>query len=211
MTTYTDPGAIADVVGTSGRIEATWGNAINSRVVHRFASTAARDAAITAPTEGVLCYVTVDNLYYHYDGAAWNPIGPWGAWTTYNIGTGVVQGGVVTFTQTYSAWIRHGRMVTWSWDLSVTGGAGLTNQPIRIVFPFAPVAANCGYGTGEVFNNSGSAFHPCLTNVSDTTAVQYRDATQTTAVALGQTGSSFNEALASGDVLRGTITYEAAS
>lgn len=71
MTTYTDPGAIADVVGTTGRIEANWGNAIRARVVNRFSTTADRDSAISSPTEGMLCVVTGDNAEYLYSGSAW--------------------------------------------------------------------------------------------------------------------------------------------
>lgn len=36
-----------------------------------FASATARDAAITAPTEGMYCYLKDTNVTYYYDGATW--------------------------------------------------------------------------------------------------------------------------------------------
>lgn len=58
MTTYADPGAIADVVALVGRVEATWGNAMRDRVVQRFVDTTTRDAAIPSPHVGQLCVIT---------------------------------------------------------------------------------------------------------------------------------------------------------
>lgn len=49
---------------------------IQEQVIPQFASTAARDSAITAPVEGMVCVVTgsVDR-FYTYTGAAWEPSG----------------------------------------------------------------------------------------------------------------------------------------
>jgi len=71
VTTYPDPGHIADVVGTSGSTEATWANAVRDRMVHRFASLAARAAAIPSPKEGMACYVTDQDAYYFFNGVRW--------------------------------------------------------------------------------------------------------------------------------------------
>lgn len=62
MTTYANPGPIADVVATSGRVESTWGNAMRDRIVNSFASTASRDTFYASVNGGVIkegqfCYV----------------------------------------------------------------------------------------------------------------------------------------------------------
>jgi hypothetical protein len=62
-------GAVPDVV-TNTLIASDWGNAIGAasrgRVVHRFNTLAERDASITAPITGMLCYVLATDLFYGY-------------------------------------------------------------------------------------------------------------------------------------------------
>lgn len=84
MTTYAFPGYVADVNALTGRIEATWGNAIRDRTLQIFASTALRDAAIPSPSVGQTCIITAGSAAgeYVYSGATvgwtqpWNQ--PWG-------------------------------------------------------------------------------------------------------------------------------------
>lgn len=69
---------------------------LQDQVVSTFATTAARDAAITSPSEGMIAYSKADDAYYIYSGSAWIPydIG-WVAWTPTI--TGLTQGtGAVT-------------------------------------------------------------------------------------------------------------------
>ena len=50
--------------------------------VMTFASTTARDAAITSPSEGMFAYSTADDEFYVYSGTAWIPYDiAWVAWT----------------------------------------------------------------------------------------------------------------------------------
>lgn len=44
---------------------------VRDQVVSQFASTTARDAAITSPVEGMVCAITGDDRVYVYDGSAW--------------------------------------------------------------------------------------------------------------------------------------------
>ena len=46
-------------------------NALAEQAVSRFADAAARDAAITSPTEGQFCYLTGTNALQCYNGSAW--------------------------------------------------------------------------------------------------------------------------------------------
>lgn len=56
-----------DVVGDlSGAV-----NYMEARLIMRFSSTGARDAAITSPASGMVCYITGDNRFYYYEGSAW--------------------------------------------------------------------------------------------------------------------------------------------
>lgn len=58
-----------------------------------FASAAARDAAITAPTEGMYCYLKDTNVTYYYDGAAWVASGATGDIEGVTAGVGISGGG----------------------------------------------------------------------------------------------------------------------
>lgn len=49
---------------------------LRDQAVTPFASTSARDSAITSPVEGMVCVVTGEDRLYIYDGAAWQR-GPW--------------------------------------------------------------------------------------------------------------------------------------
>ena len=67
-------GSVPDVV-TATVIASDWGNAIGSasrgRAVQRFNSPAERDASITAPVAGMVCYVLSTNQFYGYRAGAW--------------------------------------------------------------------------------------------------------------------------------------------
>lgn len=44
---------------------------VDKKLVAVFATTTARDAAITTPTDGMICYVTADDYYYERVNGAW--------------------------------------------------------------------------------------------------------------------------------------------
>lgn len=52
-------------------IAASWGNLIRNGVTHAFATTGARDSAITAPTAGMRVVITGEDRIYEYSGSAW--------------------------------------------------------------------------------------------------------------------------------------------
>lgn len=56
----------------------TFGAFVEKYVVMRFTTTAARDAAVTVPEEGMVAYCTTPDRMYMYSGSAWVLIG----WTT---------------------------------------------------------------------------------------------------------------------------------
>lgn len=63
-----------------------------AQAVMTFASAAARNAAVTAPAEGNLCYLADTNDFQIYDGAAWVSFGA-GDITAVTAGTGISGGG----------------------------------------------------------------------------------------------------------------------
>lgn len=61
------------VAGTT--ITASWANAnVRDQVVTPFANASARDSAITAPVEGMVCYLADTDTLWMYTGAAWYPL-----------------------------------------------------------------------------------------------------------------------------------------
>lgn len=81
MTTYSDPGYIASLSDHVDRYESSTVNALRDRVVHHFATSADRDAAITSPTAGMACFLLSTGELLIWSGATdtWQP--PWNtAW-----------------------------------------------------------------------------------------------------------------------------------
>jgi hypothetical protein len=62
--------ALGDSPNGPAQIQAL-ATAADSQVVPRYATTAARDAAITAPVAGQVCWTTTPATHWYYSGAAW--------------------------------------------------------------------------------------------------------------------------------------------
>jgi len=115
------------VAGTT--ITAAWANAnVRDQAVSQFATSAARDAAITAPVEGMVAHRNDTNQLTAYSGSAWCGTGPVSGVSIafvpglagITIGNGTVVG----------SYVKLGRWVTWRGRLTfgsttiVTGGIG---------------------------------------------------------------------------------------
>lgn len=106
-TTYTNPGAIANVVTLSGRIESTWGNAVRDRLVNNFASAAARNAAIPSPVVGQTCVTVISGIptfqVYASVTSGWCPPWnmPWGQVAYVSVTS--TQSGITTLADVTSA------------------------------------------------------------------------------------------------------------
>lgn len=106
MTTYANPGAIADVPPIPNVIETTWGNAIRDRVVGNYDTLAHANAAIPSPVEGMCIYVGGSvHKFLIYAGATdtWQP--PWNtAWgTVAAVEVATDQGSITTIADLTSA------------------------------------------------------------------------------------------------------------
>lgn len=209
MTVYGNPGAIADVVGTTGRIEASWGNAIRDRVVNTFASTAARDAAIPSPSGGMLCFVTADNCYYSRTMA-----GTWEVFGFIGVGAGtwtptVTQLGAVSVTVTNASYQKIGRFVTAIVNLVVTG-SGTGGNNITVSLPVTAAAAGAGTGAGWIYDSSANQLWSGTVDLGTTDIGLYpSDVNGSAGVKLGAV--SMTAGLASNDIIRVHWSYLAAA
>lgn len=71
-------------------------DAVAPRTVMRFASLAARDAALPSPVDGMVCYVAADNGYYARVGGAWRVLWQDTGWVDLTLVNGwTVAGGLI--------------------------------------------------------------------------------------------------------------------
>lgn len=184
---------------------------VNEQTVMVFATSAARDAALTSvKAEGNLTYQLDANSLTVYSGAAWSTIGPiHGALTSFT--PTITQGVGVTFTINTSTYQRIGRMVLFQGLYAITS-AGTPANAVVITLPVTGLAAgNMWTGTGLIQDVSASTQFPgSLVNASTTT---YNIGSNSTGGAInavyGSTG--FVAGLASGDVIKVSGFYEAAA
>jgi hypothetical protein len=133
---------------------------------------------------------------------------PMNAWEDYT--PTLTQSGAVTKTVNYARFIRIGRTIHAVVKMTCTG----TGTAANAVVVGLPVASSSGIGlinigTGFVFDSSASLIYKGLANMASTTTVNFLPTESTTPNTIGTAG--FTAALASGDVVAMSITYEAAS
>jgi hypothetical protein len=130
------------------------------------------------------------------------------AWTSY-VPT-LTQGVEVTVTVTYSKYEQRGKTVTWNFWLAITT-AGTSGQAFELTLPVeaavSQITGSAGYydAASSEASPPGSALRKSLTAVGISTTEIAFEQSGTNASLLG---GSF--AAANGDVLHGSITYEAA-
>lgn len=129
-----------------------------------------------------------------------------GAWTAH---TPQIDQGVTTNiakTVNYSNWARVGKMITWNFRLSLTA-AGTAGTRVSVTLPATAASATAAaVGSGLIYDASvPQKFISTMAMVTTTTIAFETDSSTTDAW-----GASPSVALASGDVLMGSVTYEAA-
>lgn len=179
-----------------------------------FASAAARNSALAAVLqEGMFAFLQDLNLLTVYSGAAWSSVATGhGALTAFD--PVITQSGAVAHTVSNSTWSRVGRQVTWRFTLSCTG-AGTASNLVTLSLPF-----NINYvgdfgpcGHGQIFDSSGPNTYlgPIVPASSNTIKIQSRYETGVAAAPAFLGLNNFTAGLASGDVISGCCTYEAAA
>lgn len=139
---------------------------IDSLLVPRFASTALRDAYITSPVEGQICYVSGGYGIELYDGTRWvkQTALKYGVGSTSNSANVMTETTVltltnVTFLNGYAYRIVHAGKVTNTsadytvWNVRKTNVSGTVYVTANVV---ATVAGNHQHVAQYVYNNTGS-------------------------------------------------------
>jgi hypothetical protein len=167
----------------------------------RFTNAAARDSALASVlTEGLIAYLIDTNTYTIYTGSAWSTIGPiHGALTDWT--PAVTQTGSVTVTNTYSKYIRLGRLVAGWFTLAVTG-SGSGSVGITISTPVTAASTSPIVGRVRVYDQSGPTTHDAWLYMASTTTFGGTTSVGTTV------GTGFN--LANLDTISGFFFFEAA-
>lgn len=182
---------------------------LQEQTVMVFATAAARNAALAAVlAEGMVTFQVDTNTLTVYSGAAWSTVGPLhGALTAWT--PTVTQSGAVTVTNTSSSYQRIGRQVTCRFFVTVTGAGTGANAVIVAGLPFT------GLNTGDVVGvcsllDSGSNRHQAHIRMESTTTLSLL-ASASTALDPRLGVTSFTAALAAGDTISGTFTYQVAA
>lgn len=134
-------------------------------------------------------------------------MGEGGAWSTWT--PTLTQSGSVTVTVVWARYARYGRTIHFSAVLSVTG-SGTSSNEVLVSLPVT--AASSAFpvgGSGYVVDSSASTQYPGLPYLKTTTTIGLLPSATTGLGLLGALG--FTAALASGDAVAISATYEAAS
>jgi hypothetical protein len=150
-------------------------------------------------TDGEVLTASLTNQYLMGEGGAWT------SWTPV-----VTQSASVTVTNTRSVYARYGRTIHFSLDLAVTG-TGTAANAVVITLPVTAAAAGNVTGiTGYIQDSSVGDIFTGIGFPTSTTTFRLRGTQSATGIAaLGAVW--FTAALASGDTIRCSGTYEAAS
>jgi len=128
-------------------------NYLSKQVVMTFATTTARDAAVTSPEEGMVAAITDDDLLTVYTGSAWVEYGRYGAWQswtpTLTASTTNPSLGSGGFYQVTGRYMRLGSLVI-GYALMIAGNTGVSagSGTYRFPLPVTPAGANIQIGTG---------------------------------------------------------------
>lgn len=132
-----------------------------------------------------------------------------GAWASYT--PTLTQSGTVTCTVDRAVWTRIGKTIHFMVALTVTG-TGTANNAVTVSLPAtAATSLRSIPGSGYIGDVSVTTNHPGFAFLQTTTTVVLFNSFTTTSslqYALGGTGSGFTAALASGDVVQISGTYE---
>ena len=119
---------------------------LRDQTVPIFATTAARDAAITSPTEGQFCYSTADDCFFVYNGSWIAYDNTWKSWTP--TWTNVTKG--TSPTETY-AYIRVGKLVIAHGSLQLGTGSPAVSGSVTVTMPVTSATAAISTTAGAAF------------------------------------------------------------
>lgn len=162
------------------------------------------------PYTGQSIYETDTGYYKDYSGTAWEDGHRVGQWSNWPVAPVITQGVNVTYTNNQARYTKVGRQVTAIFVGQVTGaGSAATDVSVSIPFLAATFSANPfgTVGVGGIFDTSAGSFFKGTAIIVAGNQVRFRATSSTGAGTLGS--ETFTAALAAGDTLDFTITYEA--
>jgi len=171
-----------------------------------FGGTAARTAAVPTPSEGMFSVTTDNDELDYYNGSAWVPAVPVGAWTSWSpvLGTGWLNGNGVYSDAKY---VQIGKLViaraTFTVGSTTTKGSGLT-----VSLPVAVTGSAHTFMTTNTVNGASGQF--LFNSIEGSNGVMY--AINSAGTYLTRTGitSTIPAAWVTNDVIRMNFVYEAA-
>jgi hypothetical protein len=162
-----------------------------------------------SPADGQMIYETDTDRLYLRDSTGWVQFGGNGQWTSFT--PTLTQSGSVGFSANYSRYYKIGRLVHYDAFLTVSG-TGTTNNAVTVSLPVTAANVAGGHGSGYITDASTGLSHPGIVRLSSTSAMALLGSTAaTTNVNVGQTGTDFDAAIATGDFVVMAITYESAT
>lgn len=129
-------------------------------------------------------------------------VAAWTSWTPT-----LTQSGAVTKTATYAKYQRVGRFIVAQIDLACTGAGTAANRVI-VGTPVTAAASGFVVGSGYIYDTSANLFYIGVAVMLSTTTLALMG-TGAVADYLGAAG--FTAALAAGDLVRLSVTFEAAT
>jgi len=132
--------------------------------------------------------------------------GEGGAWTSHTPQIDQGASTNIAKTVTYSKYARYGRMIVWNFTLDLTAG-GTAGTQVTVTLPTTAAAAAGVNGSAALCDTGTSTRYVCTAFGADTSRVAFL-VDQASSAAWGQ---SPNLAIATGDQIRGSVTYEASS
>lgn len=130
-------------------------NYLSKQVVMTFSTTTARDAAVTAPEEGMVAVITGSDLMTVYTGSAWVEYGRYGSWQSW---TPVIGGSTTDpslgsggFYTVHGRYVRIGSLVMGQAFL-IAGSSGVSagSGTYELSLPVTPNTTTVQVGTGQV-------------------------------------------------------------
>jgi hypothetical protein len=145
-------------------------NYLMDQTVMVFAGTAARSSAIPTPSEGMFAVTTDNDQVDYYDGSAWVPALPVGAWTSYvpvwsgngtapTIGNGTISGNFCQIGKTVHFNV--------SWSLGSTSTVG-TSTRYTVSLPITAKSNQALTGSGLYYDTSATNYYPFFLRNSTT-------------------------------------------
>lgn len=123
-----------------------------------YATTAARDAAITAPFVGQRAFISGTLINTQYNGTAWVEIAPIGTWTTFTpqLRTGTTN---VASTNNYGRYIVQGKTVTAQAKVTATA-VGTANGVLKVSIPTGVATQGVEAAIGSyLVKDTGTAYY----------------------------------------------------